>query len=72
MKNGLRRYAVFRGDGSRVIRRVATDNRVFFGVVDMNFLVAVMAFLLGAVSLIVLEVNKLDSFLDGFRDLFNP
>jgi len=37
----------------------------------MNFLVAVVAFLLGAVSLIVLEVNKLDSFLDGFRDLFN-
>jgi hypothetical protein len=37
----------------------------------MNFLVAVIAFLLGAVSLIVLEVNQLDSFLDGIRDLFN-
>ncbi len=54
-----------------MIRRVGTDDRAILGVVDMNFLVAVVAFLLGAVSLIVLEVNKLDSFLDGFRDLFN-
>ena len=37
----------------------------------MNFLMALMAFLLGGLFVIVLEVNKLDSFLDGIRNLFN-
>jgi len=39
------------------------------GVVEMNFLVAVLAFLLGGLSVIALGVSKVNSFLDGIRDL---
>ncbi len=42
-----------------------TANRV----VEMNFLVAVLAFLLGGLSVIALGVSKVNSFLDGIRDL---
>ena len=35
----------------------------------MNFLVAVLAFLLGGLSVIALGVSKVNSFLDGIRDL---
>ncbi len=41
----------------------------FRGVVEMNFLVAVLAFLLGGLSVIALGVSKVNSFLDGIRDL---
>ena len=35
----------------------------------MNFLVPVLAFFLGAASVIALGISKVNSFLDGIRDL---
>ena len=35
----------------------------------MNFLVPVLAFFLGAVSVFALGISKVNSFLDGIRDL---
>ncbi len=35
----------------------------------MNWLIAVMAFLLGGLSVIALGVSKVNSFLDEIRDL---
>ena len=39
------------------------------GVIDMDYLVAAIAFLLGGLSVIALGVNKVNSFFDGIRDL---
>jgi len=37
----------------------------------MCFLVAIIAFLLGGVKVIALEINELESFLDGILNLFS-
>ncbi len=37
----------------------------------MCFLVAIIAFLLGGVTVIALEINELESFLDGILNLFS-
>jgi hypothetical protein len=37
----------------------------------MNFLVAIIAFLLGGVTVIALEVYEVDSFLDAIREFLS-
>ena len=37
----------------------------------MNFLIAAIAFLLGGVTVILIEIFKLDAFLTGIRDFLS-